>query len=217
MNRFYNALAALAVILTPAAMMATAGWEAYALTLANTGIAWLAVTTGLATAAALECVGILAGETALLFHGRADRRWRIAAAVLLAYVVAGLYVLRSTPLVFLPVLAGAVYVLVGLRAQVERETAAAVVVAHDDREWEREKWRVQQADRTRIKLAATYPAQAAAPVASIVQASTNGASIHASTSIYACKQCKETFTTMQALGAHVRHSHKSAAPQEPTP
>jgi hypothetical protein len=80
MNRFYNTLATLAVILTPAAMMATAGWEAYALTLAKTSIPWLAILTGVATAAALECVGILAGETALLFHGHADRRWRIAAA-----------------------------------------------------------------------------------------------------------------------------------------
>lgn len=208
MNRFYNVLAAMAVILTPAAMMSAAGWEAYAATLNQTGIVWLAVVAGVATAAALECVGILAGETALLFHGRADHRWRIAAAVLLAYVVAGLYVLWATPLIFLPVLAGAVYILVGLRAQAQREATVQTVQAHDDREWEREKWRIQQADRTRVKLAASPPMQAPpAPVASSVQASTNGASSHASTSIYACKQCKETFPTMQGLGAHVRHSH----------
>lgn len=205
MNRFYNTLATLAVILTPAAMMATAGWEAYALTLAKTGIVWLAIMTGVATAAALECVGILAGETALLFHGRADRRWRIAAAVLLAYVVAGLYVLRSTPLVFLPVLAGAVYVLVGLRAQAQRETAAEVADDVAEREWQHEQWRIRQQDATAVKLARVQAAPA--PVASSVQASTNGASSHASTSIYACKQCKETFPTMQGLGAHVRHSH----------
>jgi hypothetical protein len=211
MNRFYSGLAALAVVLTPAAMMSAAGWEAYAATLAQTGIAWLAVVTGVATAAALECVGILAGETALLFHGRADRRWRIAAAVLLAYVLAGLYVLWGTPLIFLPVLAGAVYILVGLRAQAQRETAVQTVQAEDDREWEREKWRIQQADKTRVKLAVAQPVQAApAPVASMMQAGTNGASSHASTSIYACKQCKETFPTMQGLGAHVRHNHKEA-------
>lgn len=209
MNRFYNTLATLAVILTPAAMMATAGWEAYALTLAKTGIVWLAIMTGVATAAALECVGILAGETALLFHGRADRRWRIAAAVLLAYVVAGLYVLRSTPLVFLPVLAGAVYVLVGLRAQAQRETAAEVADDVAEREWQHEQWRIRQQDATAVKLARVQAAPA--PVASSVQASTNGASSHASTSIYACKQCKDTFVTMQALGAHVRHNHKEAA------
>ena len=209
MNRFYNTLATLAVILTPAAMMATAGWEAYALTLAKTGIVWLAIMTGVATAAALECVGILAGETALLFHGHADRRWRIAAAVLLAYVIAGLYVLRSTPLVFLPVLAGAVYVLVGLRAQAQRETAAEVADDVAEREWQHEQWRIRQQDATAVKLARVQAAPA--PVASSVQASTNGASSHASTSIYACKQCKDTFVTMQALGAHVRHNHKEAA------
>ena len=205
MTRFYNTLATLAVILTPAAMMATAGWEAYALTLAKTGIVWLAILTGVATAAALECVGILAGETALLFHGHADRRWRIAAAVLLAYVVAGLYVLRSTPLVFLPVLAGAVYVLVGLRAQSQRETAAEVADDVAEREWQHEQWRIRQQDATAVKLARVQAAPA--PVASTLLATTNGASSHASTSIYACKQCKETFPTMQGLGAHVRHSH----------
>lgn len=209
MNRFYNVLAALAVILTPAAMMATAGWEAYSLTLAKTGIVWLAVLTGVATAAALECVGILAGETALLFHGRSDRRWRIAAAVLLAYVIAGLYVLRSTPLIFLPVLAGAVYVLVGLRAQAQRETTAETVQADEAREWEREQWRIRQQDATAIKLARVQAApMTPAPVASSLQASTNGASSNASTRIYACKQCKDTFSTMQGLGAHVRHNHK---------
>lgn len=225
MNRFYNTLSALAVVLTPAAMMTAAGWEAYAMTLTRTGVPWLAVVAGVATAAALECVGILAGETALQFHGRNDRRWRIAAIVLLAYVAAGLYVLRGTALLFLPILAGAVYVLVGLRAQAQRETVAVAAQAADSSraaaaaqaaavEWERERWRIQQADRTRVKLAETETRamQAAPPqpirVASNVQAATNGASSHASTAIYACKQCKDTFSTMQALGAHVRHNHK---------
>ena len=69
-------------------------------------------------------------------------------------------------------------------------------------------------DRTRLKLAETEvrAMQAALPppipVASSLQATANGASSHASTAIYACKQCKDTFNTMQALGAHVRHNHK---------
>lgn len=216
MNRLYNTLAVLSILLTPVAMMATAGWEAYAATLAQTGIVWLAVATGLATAAALECIGILAGETALLFHGRADTRWRIAAAVLLAYVAAGIYLLRATPLVFLPILAGAVYVLVGLRAQAQRETAVEAVQAQGDREWEHERWRVQQADRTRIKLAEAQARAMQAPpaqpvtAASSLQATTNGASSHASTAIYACKQCQETFPSIPALGAHTRHHHKEA-------
>ena len=228
MTRFYNALAALAVVLTPAAMMAVAGWEAYALTLARTNIGWLAAVTGIATAAALECVGILAGETALHFHGRADRRWRVAAAVLVAYVTAGLYVLRGTPLLFLPVLAGAVYVLVGLRAQAQRESAADEAQAADaraaaqgaadaDRAWQHEQWRIQQADRTAVKLArlqaelqASASSQQAAPSesASSVLASTNGHGPAASSAVYQCKHCASTFPTMQALGGHVRAAHK---------
>ena len=217
MTRFYNALAALAVLLTPAAMMTVAGWEAYALTLARTGAVWLAVLTGVATAAALECVGILAGETALLFHGRGDRRWRLAAAVMLAYVAAGLYVLRGTPLAFLPILAGAVYLLIGLRAQGQRETALSGARQQEEREWTREQWRIQESNRTAVKLArlqAEHPASAstvqAAPsgVASKVQASANGASKAASSAVYQCKQCASAFPTMQALGGHVRAAHK---------
>ena len=217
MTRFYNTLAALAVVLTPAAMMAVAGWEAYALTLARTGAVWLSVVTGVATATALECVGILAGETALLFHGRGDRRWRLAAAVLLAYVAAGLYVLRGTPLVFLPILAGAVYLLIGLRAQGQRETTLSGARQEEEREWVREQWRIQESNRTAVKLArlqaelqASASSQQAAPaeVASSMQASANGASGHASAALYQCKQCASTFPTMQALGGHVRAAHK---------
>ena len=68
MTRFYNALSALAVVLTPVAMMAALGWAVYAAMLKMTGVIWLAVVSGLATAAALEVVGIVAGETALWFH-----------------------------------------------------------------------------------------------------------------------------------------------------
>lgn len=153
MNRFYNTLAVIAVILTPVAMMTTAGWNAYAATLAQTSVAWLAVVAGIATATALECVGILAGELALWFHGRNDRRWRTAALVLAIYVAAGVYVLWGTALIFLPILAGSVYVLVGLRAQAARETAAENGHEAANAEWEREQWRVRQADKTRLKLA----------------------------------------------------------------
>ena len=213
MNRFYTILSALAVILTPAAMMAAAGWEAYAATLAQTQIAWLAVVTGVATAAALECVGILAGETTLLFHGRNDRRWRIAAVVLLAYVVAGLYILRGTPLLFLPVLAGAVYVLAGLRAQAQREETTDDARATVDREWSHEQWRIQEANRTAVRMAkvqasSKQPASSllAEPLAPLV--GTNGHAPAASSAAYQCKQCPSVFSSMQALGGHVRAAHK---------
>lgn len=219
MNRFYNTLAALAVVLTPVAMMAIAGWEAYAATLARTGIAWLAVVAGVATAATLECIGILAGETTLHFHGRADRRWLLAAAVLLAYVIAGLYVLRGTVLVFLPVLAGAVYMLVGLRAQAQREAVSAAEQAQDNRDWEREQWRIRQSDRTRLKLVevgvlaqSQHAAESEArerereqQVLALSQqvAELSGAPV--APSEHPCNVCGRTFATVQALNAHRRH------------
>jgi len=205
-NRFYNTLAALAVILTPVAMMTAFGWSAYTAILAQTGVPALAAISGLATAAAVEAVGIVAGETALWFHAQKDRRWWTAGAILALYVAFGLVILRGTPLALLPVLAGAVYVLVGLRAQAAREATAANGHAQDATAWEREQWRIQQADRTTIKLArqqAEASSLQAAPLAS-----SNGHHPAASVSLYQCKQCKERFATMQALGGHVRAAHR---------
>ena len=205
MTRFYNTLAALAVILTPVAMMTAFGWAAYTAILAQTGVPALAALSGLATAAAVEAVGIVAGETALWFHSQRDRRWLTAAAILLLYVLFGLVILRGTPLALLPVLAGAVYVLVGLRAQAARETAAQNGHEAAALEWKQEQWRVQQADKTRLKLAeieqraSTEPALAAYVPA---RASTNGTGPSHEPAL--CQHCGREFATMQALNAHRR-------------
>lgn len=211
MTRFYNALAALAVVLTPVAMMTAFGWSAYTAILAETGVPALAALSGVATAAAVEAIGIVAGETALWFHGRADRRWRVAGAILVLYVAFGLAVLWSTPLALLPVLAGAVYVLVGLRAQAQRETDADATRADEDAEWERERWKIQQADRTAVKLAQVAQQAASKQPASSVLASANGHTAAASSAMYQCKHCASTFASMQALGGHVRAAHKEAS------
>lgn len=216
MNRFYNALAIAAVILTPVAMMAALGWTAYGAILAETGWVWLAIAAGIATAAAVECIGIVAGETALQFHGRGDRRWLIAAVILISYVAFGVVILRDTALSLLPIMAGLVYVLVGLRAQAQREEEAARLKSQRDgdalaaqtsadAEWKREQWRIQQADRTRIKLAelethtSTEPAlsQHTAPIAG----STTGSMPAQS---YVCEDCGDKFGSQPALNAHRR-------------
>lgn len=216
MNRFYNALAAMAVILTPVAMIASLGWTAYTAVLSETGAAWLAVLAGIATAAALECVGIVAGETALWFHARRDSRWIIAAAVLLIYVAAGLFILQATALFLLPLLAGAVYVLVGLRAQAQRETAAesdragddaraAAIAAESGRQWEMEQWRIRQADKTRVRLAEVELSAStvlAQPAYAGTMPSPNGTKPpHRA---YECEDCGRSFATVQAANAHKR-------------
>ncbi len=164
MNRFYNALAIAAVILTPVAMMVALGWSAYSAILKETGQPGLAWVAGIATAAAVECIGIVSGETTLWFHGRGDRRWIGSGAILAAYVAFGVLILWDSSLVLLPLMSGCVYILIGLRAQAQREEAAAQVRTQREMdtqtaqtaaesEWRREQWRIQQADRTRLKLA----------------------------------------------------------------
>ena len=198
MSRFYDTLAALAMILTPAAMMIAFGWSAYSAVLAETGVGWAAIAAGFATAAAIEVVGMVAGETALWLNAQGDRHWTIAAAILAVYVAAGLYILRDTALMPLPVLAGSVYILVGLRARAAREHAATNGRATEAAAWEREKWHAIQADRTRIKLAqaTSRPASISIEPAPI--------SIEPTQATHACEQCGRSFASVQALNAHKR-------------
>lgn len=204
MNRFYNILAALAVILTPVAMMTAFGWTTYAEILAQTRVPWLAILSGLAAAASLETIGIVAGETALWFHGRGDRRWLGAAAVLLVYVGFSLNALRGTPLALLPLLAGAVYVLVGLRAQAQREQTAGDSQAAAARAWEQEQWHTRQADRTRIKLAEAEVLAQSQHRAAEASSQAGSTPTEPAQSRYECEDCRRTFPSVQAINAHRR-------------
>lgn len=210
MTRFYDILAALAVITAPVAMLAAFGWTAYTAILDHTGQPWLAVISGIATAVLLESVGIVAGEMTLRYQAQHDRRWLTAAAILALYVAFGLVILRGTPLALLPILAGAVYVLVGLRAQATRETVAQNGHAAAAAEWEQEQWRVKQADKTRLKLAeidaraSTEPALAAY-VPALPSTNGHGPAHEPAT----CQHCGRGFATVQALNAHQRFCSKA--------
>ena len=205
MNRLYDTLAAAAATLMPAAMMAALGWQTYVWVEDVTGARWLAALSGIATAGAIETVGIVAGEVALRLLARHDRRWLIPAAVLLAYVATGTFALLGSPLVLLPTLAGSVYVLVGLRAQLEREDAASS----------------QQADRSsdqQLQLALSkLQADKEVRIARLQAASSKTASGPAEPAsngqqpAYACKECGRQFSTPQALGGHARSAHKENA------
>lgn len=205
MTRFYDTLAALAVVLTPVAMMTAFGWSAYISVLSETGSATLALLSGVATAAAVEVIGMVAGETTLWFHGRGDRRWMTAAAILALYVLFGLYILGGTRLAPLPIMAGAVYVLVGLRAQAAREVDTENGHATEAAAWEQERWRIAQADRTRIKLAQASTALAL-PSHEPAQSEHNASTpLHdASIQSHVCERCERQFASVQALNAHKR-------------
>lgn len=197
MNRFYDTLAVAAVILTPVAMMVAFGWTAYSAILDETGVQALALVSGVATAAAVETIGIVAGETALWFHGRRDRRWMTAALILALYVVFGLVILRGTALALLPIMAGAVYVLVGLRAQAARELTVENGNAAALLEWQQEQWRIKQSDRTTVKLAE-------------LAQSGHRAGTEPAQSGHTCEQCGREFATVQAINAHRRHCTRVA-------
>jgi len=202
MNRFYDTLAALAVILTPAAMMIAFGWSAYNAVLAKTGVGWLSIAAGIATAAAIEVVGMVAGETALWLNAQGDRHWTTAAAILVVYVAAGLFILRGSALMPLPVLAGSVYILVGLRARAAREQAGVTRHAAETAAWEREKWHVMQADRTRIKLATVEHHAGTEPA--LISIERAQAAHERAQAAHACEQCDRSFASVQALNAHRR-------------
>lgn len=197
MNRFYDALAVAAVILTPVAMMAAFGWTAYSAILDETGVQSLALVSGIATAAAVETIGIVAGETALWFHGRRDRRWMTAALILALYVAFGLVILRETALALLPIMAGSVYVLVGLRAQAARELTVENGNAAALLEWQQEQWRIKQSDRTTVKLAE-------------LAQSGHRAGTEPAQSGHTCEQCGREFATVQTINAHRRHCTRVA-------
>lgn len=216
MKRLYDTLAMMAVVLTPVAMMAALGWSVYAAIFVLTQTMWISVLSGAATALALEALGIVAGETALRLHSMEDKRWRLAGFVLVLYVAYGVHSLRDTPMMWLPILAGAVYLLIGLRAQTEREEVLASVSDQRRDEWEREQWRIEQEGKTRVKLA---------QVEARVQGSRQGAStvgieaaleqILASrvpaqseesqhVSQHTCEDCGKGFGSVQGLNAHRR-------------
>lgn len=198
MNRLYDTLAAAAVTLMPAAMMAALGWQTYVWVMDVTGARWLAALSGIATAGAIETVGIVAGEVALRLQARHDRRWLVPAAVLLAYVAAGTAALLHSPLVLLPTLAGSVYVLVGLRAQLEREEAARSKQAELSSEQQQQLALSKlQADKD-VRIA-RLQARASKDASKTAEPASNGQQ-----PAYVCKQCGQAFATHRALGGHAR-------------
>jgi hypothetical protein len=148
-NGIYTAITYLAMVATPIAVAINFGAAAYDMLLPRG--AYLALLGGVSAGIGMETVGMIAGYLSMRRHNERDRRWLLAAAVLLAYVAIGMYELAAVPVArFLPLLAALVYVLAGLHQDTvatAQQTQAAQV---DERQWERQ--RQAEADAHRREL-----------------------------------------------------------------
>jgi hypothetical protein len=111
----YKYLGYIAMLTTPLAASIFFGWSVYEATVTMTGNVSVSIVAGIATAIALESVGLLSGHVASDFHKRNDPRWRVAAVIMVGYVVAGLYELWGTAGAVVFAISPAVYVLVALQ------------------------------------------------------------------------------------------------------
>jgi hypothetical protein len=130
---------------TPAAAAIFFGWKIYTAALALTGSERWAIAAGLATAIALETVGILAGHVASEFWRKGDRRWIVAALVMALYVVVGMWELWGTTGALVFVLSPAVYLLAAVRHTAALEAVEDAAHAAEDTAWQRERERIADA------------------------------------------------------------------------
>jgi hypothetical protein len=152
----YNILGWLAMIAVPVSPAMFFGWKAYDALMVLTATGWLAVPGGVLTAFGLETVGIFAGHTAIDAYRRNDRRWKLAALIMLVYVVIGTWELWSNPIGRVTfIIAALVYLLAGLRHDLEETAIAEQVTAQKQEADEkaernrREAWELEQAAKDR--------------------------------------------------------------------
>lgn len=204
-------LSMIAPIVTPLAPAAFFGHSAYTALFAATGLVWLSIVAGIATAAGLEMVGILAGHTAIEFWRFNDRRAWLAALLLLAYIAIGTIELWRVPVgraVFL--IAGLAYVVVGLRADAAQVSADVTQEAAEERRNSQElaMMRLQyQHEEKLARIQAQAAAQAAQAAAPAPQAAAQAAAAAAQ---YECA-CGRSFAVAQSYSAHRRHCTEVAA------
>lgn len=134
----YNILGWLAMIAVPVSPAMFFGWKAYDALMVLTATGWLAVPGGVLTAFGLETVGIFAGHTAIDAYRRNDRRWKLAALIMLVYVVIGTLELWSNSIGRVTfIIAALVYLLAGLRHDLEETATAEQITAQKQEKEER--------------------------------------------------------------------------------
>ncbi|MCA9935976.1 MAG: hypothetical protein H6662_15700 [Ardenticatenaceae bacterium] len=163
---------------------------------------WIGLVVGGIAALGLESAGILGAHLAVKFYVAGDAKWRIAAGATAVYLVIGIgtiWILDGADAdakavgtaMFL--IAGIVYLLLGLGESSRTQDDTAVQERHEASQHDLEKLKLRLAHKeelARIQAeASTEPAQSqhkAAPAS------------------YTCPQCQRPFGSMQAVNAHQR-------------
>lgn len=133
MNR-YSFLSSIAILTVPLAPVFFFGWQVHTEVLATSQSLWLSIPVGLLSAIGLEIIGILAGHLAMEFwrSGNMQRAY-LSGAVMLVYVVIGVWELWGTIGAVMFIIAPLVYVLVALQdvATLERHDATIAAKRSD--------------------------------------------------------------------------------------
>ncbi len=189
----------LAMLVMPLAASINFGWVAYTGFVSRHIPGPLAVVGGVAVGIGLELLGAIAGHLAVTFYGHRDwGRLAVAGGGIVGYVAVGTIELFTVPVArFVPILAGIVYVLVGLRSDLDvtltEQKQERAEKRLDDLEFKKLRMQYQHEER----LAEIERARASTePAPSALVPAVSG---------HECKKCGHGFGSVQALNAHQRH------------
>jgi hypothetical protein len=158
----------------------------------ETGIPSLSVVAGIGSAVGMEAVAALAGHTALTNYRNGDSRWKMAAVVMLLYVVIGLYELGPTIGGSMFIIAAAFYFLIALRNDAVEEKREKFADKADALELKKYQLKLSQ----ELKIAQ-------AEMGAITRVEKLNAKAPKAQKAYPC-ECGKLFATGQARGAHKR-------------
>lgn len=190
-----------AMVAVPLAPAFFFGWEIYTAVLDMTAIAWLAVPVAVVSAAGLETVGIFAGHVGMAYHERSDRRWWLAATIMMIYVAIGVYELRGTIGMVMFLIAPLVYVLMALHHGLETAVTDERKAVQADKDFSRrlalqkEQWKHEE----KLARITAKPPQISQKSRSNSQSNLAADSLH-----YECV-CGRVFTGSRSYNAHRRH------------
>jgi len=191
----------LAMLVMPLAASINFGWVAYIGFVARNIPGPLAVIGGVTVGMGLELLGAIAGHLAVTFYGQRDwPRLAVAGGGIVGYVAVGTFELFDVPVArFVPALAGIVYVLVGLRSDLDAVQA--------EQKQERAEKRQDDLELKKLELQYQHEEKLARIQANAQRASTEPAPLAPLPAVsgHKCEKCEHEFGSVQALNAHRRH------------